>query len=275
MLRQPNEGPLLKACTAPLRQAGRFAKRKCQIGACSSGAGSWSRSGSSRCFPVPELKSQHSLSDNPAIDGVMTVSGPAPYRPAAARRAPLRRLAALLSAVGAVPMLTGCLLTADRLNPALDMPTSYRAPHGTAKTALPSAEWWRGFRSGELTGLIEQGLATNYDIAAAVARIAQADARARVTGAALLPIVDATGNVSRSRNGGGSAVTQSSVHTVALNASYVVDFWGRNRDLLRSAEFAASASHFDRELIALTTMLAHRQAGLETLVLKRSENSGE
>ncbi len=187
----------------------------------------------------------------------MTVSGPAACLPPAARRAPLRRLARLLAAVGAMPLLTGCLLTADRLDPALDIPTSYRAPHGTAKAALPSAEWWRGFRSGELTDLMEQALAANYDIAAAVARIVQADAQARVTGAALLPTLDAASNVTRSGNGGGgSASTASSVHTVALNASYVVDFWGRNRDLLRSAEFAASASRFDRELIALTTMVS-------------------
>ena len=191
------------------------------------------------------------------IDCLMTVSGPASCLPPAARRAPLRRLAPLLAAVAAMPLLTGCLLTADRLDPALDIPTSYRAPHGTAKAALPSAEWWRGFRSGELTDLMEQALAANYDIAAAVARIVQADAHARVTGAALLPTLDATSNVTRSGNGGGgSASTASSVHTVALNASYVVDFWGRNRDLLRSAEFAASASRFDRELIALTTMVS-------------------
>jgi len=191
------------------------------------------------------------------IDSLMTVSGPAACLPPAARRASLRRLARLLAAVGAMPLLTGCLLTADRLDPALDIPTSYRAPHGTAKAALPSAEWWRGFRSGELTDLMEQALAANYDIAAAVARILQADAQARVTGAALLPTLDAASNVTRSGNGGGgSAFTASSVHTVALNASYVVDFWGRNRDLLRSAEFAASASRFDRELIALTTMVS-------------------
>jgi len=191
------------------------------------------------------------------IDSLMTVSGPAACLPPAARRAPLRRPAPLLAAVAAMPLLTGCLLTADRLDPALDIPTSYRAPHGTAKAALPSAEWWRGFRSGELTDLMEQALAANYDIAAAVARILQADAQARVTGAALLPTLDAASNVTRSGNGGGgSASTASSVHTVALNASYVVDFWGRNRDLLRSAEFAASASRFDRELIALTTMVS-------------------
>ena len=151
-------------------------------------------------------------------------------------------------------MLTSCLLTADPINPALNVPTGYRTPHSTAKAELPSAEWWRGFRSRELTELIDQALAANYDIAAAVGRIMQADAQARVTGAALLPTLDASGNTTRSgTSGSGPASTPSSVHSVALNASYVVDFWGRNRDLLRSAEFAASASRFDRDLIALTT----------------------
>jgi outer membrane protein, multidrug efflux system len=152
-------------------------------------------------------------------------------------------------------MLTGCLLTPDPINPALDVPTGYRTPHSTAKAELPSAEWWRGFRSRELTELIDQALAANYDIAAAVGRIMQADAQARVTGAALLPTLDASGNTARSgTSASGPASTPSSVHSVALNASYVVDFWGRNRDLLRSAEFGASASRFDRDLIALTTM---------------------
>jgi len=151
-------------------------------------------------------------------------------------------------------MLTGCLLTADPIDPALDVPTGYRTPHRAAEAELPSAEWWRGFRSRELTELIDQALAANYDIAAAVGRIMQADAQARVTGAALLPTLDASGNTTRSgTSGSGPASTPSSVHSVALNASYVVDFWGRNRDLLRSAEFAASASRFDRDLIALTT----------------------
>src|SRR5258708_37967322 len=114
----------------------------------------------------------------------MTVSGPASCLPPAARRASLRRLAPLLAAVAAMPLLTGCLLTADRLDPALDIPTSYRAPHGTTKAALPSAEWWRGVPSGELTDLMEQALAANYDIAAAVARIVHAESASRATDAA-------------------------------------------------------------------------------------------
>ena len=39
-----------------------------------------------------------------------------------------------------------------------------------------------------------------------------------------------------------------------LNASYEIDFWGKNRAALRSAEFAAIASRFDREVIVLSTV---------------------
>ena len=41
-----------------------------------------------------------------------------------------------------------------------------------------------------------------------------------------------------------------------LNASYEVDLWGKNRAALRSAEFAAVASRFDRETIVLSTVAA-------------------
>ena len=39
-----------------------------------------------------------------------------------------------------------------------------------------------------------------------------------------------------------------------LNASYEIDFWGKNRAALRAAEFAAIASRFDREVIVLSTV---------------------
>ena len=37
--------------------------------------------------------------------------------------------------------------------------------------------------------------------------------------------------------------------SAVLNASYEIDLWGKNRAALRSAEFAAIASRFDREVI--------------------------
>jgi outer membrane protein, multidrug efflux system len=55
-------------------------------------------------------------------------------------------------------------------------------------------------------------------------------------------------------SGGGAG--EFSFHSLALNASYVVDFWGRNRDLQRAAEFSAPASRFNREVVALTILVS-------------------
>ncbi|HLA21518.1 MAG TPA: RND transporter, partial [Pseudolabrys sp.] len=87
--------------------------------------------------------------------------------------------------------LGGCLLT-DKPEPGLDIPLAYdRGPKNpeVAEAALPPLDWWRGFRSRELTEIIEQARSANLDIAAAVARIVQADAQSRMAGAPLLPNV--------------------------------------------------------------------------------------
>src|SRR6516165_8715249 len=82
--------------------------------------------------------------------------------------------------------LSGCL---DLIKPdlALDIPGSYRTPHGPAEVATPTLDWWRSFRSRELTALMEEAQAANLDIAVAMAQIYQADAQVRIAGAPLLP----------------------------------------------------------------------------------------
>ena len=99
--------------------------------------------------------------------------------------------------------------------------------------------------------LVERAYLDNLDIAAAVARIEQADANTRIAGAPLLPLIEFDGSVTRSGTGTGPGVT---THSAVLNASYELDFWGKNRALLRAAEFGAIASRFDREVIVLSTV---------------------
>jgi NodT family efflux transporter outer membrane factor (OMF) lipoprotein len=41
-----------------------------------------------------------------------------------------------------------------------------------------------------------------------------------------------------------------------MSASYEIDFWGKNRATLRAAEEVAVASRFDREVVALTTVVS-------------------
>ncbi len=174
------------------------------------------------------------------------------------RRGP--RLAALLLCLGLAPALGGCFVGTEKPDAALDVPHRYREAPRNADRALPSVTWWRGFGSRQLTDLIEEALTSNLDIAAAVARIVQADAQARIAGAPLLPGVNFAADVSRRRSsqstGGGLGSSETTTYSTGLSASYEIDFWGKNRSALRAAEHLAAASRFDREVIALTTVAA-------------------
>src|SRR5437764_6431310 len=81
----------------------------------------------------------------------------------------VRRHFVVFSGLALVPMLTGCLFTSDRPAAPLDVPPAYRAGRGTS--APPMLDWWRGFHSRELTGLIEEAQTNNNDIGAAIGRI--------------------------------------------------------------------------------------------------------
>ena len=100
-------------------------------------------------------------------------------RPSVSRRFALhccvRRLTAAGLAVAFALPLAGCLSN-EIVPAAIDIPQAYRAGPRKPDAALPSVVWWRGFRSKELTDLIEEALTSNFDVAAAVARIVQADA---------------------------------------------------------------------------------------------------
>jgi NodT family efflux transporter outer membrane factor (OMF) lipoprotein len=176
------------------------------------------------------------------------------------------RAAAILAAsFGLLQGLGACVLN-DRLDPALELPKNYRAPHLTSPAAVPPLEWWRRFHSAELTDLMEQAAAANFDIAAAVARIVEADAQARIAGAALLPTLNADLEAQRTRTpatlstGSTSSRRPSAVErplfTAALNASYQLDFWGKARAQIRAADYSALASRFDREVVALSALVS-------------------
>lgn len=160
----------------------------------------------------------------------------------------------------------GCLLTGDLPDPALDVPGAYKAGRpagGTAgREAGPSLDWWRGFRSAELTSLMQEAQSVNLDIAAASARIIQADAQARITGSSLLPVVNGDADVTRRKNGTATSV---STYTTSLSASYEIDFWGKNREAAIAAEEGANAARFDRDVVALTTLASVANAYFQVL----------
>ena len=106
--------------------------------------------------------------------------------------------------------LTACNLGPDYARPVVAIPPAFRATAESAQAAWPAADWWRGFGSPELDRLIADARANNQNLAAAAARVVQADAQIAITGSPLLPTVSGTNNNSYSRigstrNGGGIA----------------------------------------------------------------------
>jgi outer membrane protein, multidrug efflux system len=161
-----------------------------------------------------------------------------------------------------VEMLSSCSISSERSELAAEIPPKYGA--GQGQSAPPSLDWWRSFRSRELTNLIEEAQVANFDIAAAIGRILQADAQAKITGAPLLPAVDFVGFAERFKNAGAGSSERNLFHA-ALNASYEIDFWGKNRAASRAAEETAVASRFNKEVVVLSTIAAVGNAYFQVL----------
>jgi len=171
------------------------------------------------------------------------------------------RLARTAGAFGLLLAASGCL-EINKPELAIGIPDSYRAAHGPPEAATPALDWWRSFRSRELTSLMEQALTANLDIAVAIAQIAQADAQVRIAGAPLLPTIDLNASDTASkaseqlssggRAGGGSPFSR--LYATSLSASYIIDFWGKNRATLNAAIETSLASRYNREVVTLTAL---------------------
>jgi len=136
-----------------------------------------------------------------------------------------------------------------------------------------SQDWPKSFGSPELTRLSQQAVRGNFDIAAAAARLIQAQGQSMIASAALVPSLSGTGSASRSYTPGTlrsrTAPFDASVgnnFNLGLSASYVLDFWGRNRALAEAADWNAIATRYDRETLIVSTQAALANTYFQVLV---------
>lgn len=153
-------------------------------------------------------------------------------------------------------VLAGCSLGPAYRRPASPSVAAWRTRIAPAANGWPSADWWRGFDSPELDHLVGEAEGANDDLAAAIARVREADAQATVAGAALYPTLDASFTGERagrynlfSPRGGG---LYNRLFAAQVSASYEIDFWGQNRALRAAALATAAANRYDRTTVELT-----------------------
>ena len=149
----------------------------------------------------------------------------------------------------------------------LDIPHAWDQKQGTAREEV-STRWWQSFGSPELSALVEQARSQSLDVAAAVARVEQADARAAYARAGLVPEVNADFGGTRSAALDSQTERNVSTWRVGLSSSYELDFWGRQRALKDAVESSRQASVFDRETVRLTVIASVAQAWLQCVGLR-------
>lgn len=151
--------------------------------------------------------------------------------------------------------LAGCSLGPEYRRPQVEVPGDWKIAADSKTPNWPPTDWWHGFASAELDGYIEQARRNNNDLAAAIARVRQADALATVAGAALLPTVSGDATALKERvQSTTNTYSQFRQYSPTLSASYMLDFWGKNRAALQAAQATATASRYDQSTVELTVI---------------------
>jgi NodT family efflux transporter outer membrane factor (OMF) lipoprotein len=158
----------------------------------------------------------------------------------------------LLLSCAAVALVAACTSTPPPSLKTGDVPAGFDQKPPAAAPIWPAREWWTNYGDPQLTQLMGQAQANNLDIAQAAARVRQADARAKQAGAALLPSLGGAGNVNTLFGRANGVSMHETDYSAGLEASYELDFWGKNRDLANSAQALVRASNADRATVALT-----------------------
>jgi len=156
--------------------------------------------------------------------------------------------------------LSGCKLGPDYQRPPVEVPADWRWKHAEPRDSVPRDGWWRVFEDPDLDALQGMAESGNLDLKAAMARVDQARATARIEKADFYPTLNGSAGWSRYRT---SANMPSPVgfplpsftlgqFQMPLDLSYEVDLWGRVRRSFEGAQNLAIGAEAARQALLLT-----------------------
>ena len=195
-------------------------------------------------------------------------------------------------------LLVGCLFVACSLAPKPSLPEPVaELPEGFTGSLVTGPheplEWWRAFSDPALNTIVDAVLASNLDLAEAVARVQQARAMARIARAEIFPVVRAGGDandMSTPTNASVGAQLQElgldagqgesalftlpdrldlTTYSLGMDFSYELDLWGRARNDARAAGVEYLASESDFHAVRIGILADTITAYLEIAELRR------
>lgn len=152
-------------------------------------------------------------------------------------------------------LLAGCAAQPSYQRPAVELPAAWRE---SAPAAVADGKWWRAYGDPALEPLLEEALARNQDLAAAVARVDEARALLAQADAAFYPSVDANASRSRSLSSAATGTLPPGVprerndYRATLDVAYEIDLWGRLRGAAQAARADLLAGEAARETVRIT-----------------------
>jgi len=153
--------------------------------------------------------------------------------------------------VAMVFALSSCMVGPDYVRPTAPAPAAYKEASGwkAAQPAddAPRGNWWVAFHDADLDALEAQVDVSNQTIAAAAARVREADAATQAARAALYPFVNVNGTALRNsvNNGGGGSSGTNTAYNLLLGASWEPDLWGGIRRSIEASSDSAQATSAD------------------------------
>lgn len=122
----------------------------------------------------------------------------------------------------------------------------------TVAAQWPKRDWWRGYGDPQLDAMIDEALAGSPDMAAAMARVRIALGVLESAGAATLPQVGGSARAGANKQSYNNGIPADfvpkgwkSTGDAALNFSFDLDLWGRNKANLATATSNAQAAEVD------------------------------
>ncbi|MCB9506964.1 MAG: efflux transporter outer membrane subunit [Myxococcales bacterium] len=164
--------------------------------------------------------------------------------------------------------VAGCAPRATTIPDAtVEAPAAFSAPSEPLPDGVGAGDWWRAIGDPRLDALVGAVLAGSPTLAAADARLAQADAAVRVAGGALWPTVNLEANAARARTLQATpAGTQASTNgrlSLSLAASYELDVWGRIRGQRAAVAYDRDAAADDAAAVAVSLTAETVEAWLD------------
>ena len=164
-------------------------------------------------------------------------------------------------------VLAGCAVGTPYQRPDVAMPAQWEgaAKPSPAVSKAITTDWWKQFGNAELNQLMDQALAANHDLAAALSRIRQARASAGISAAGRLPAADLSTSASRSHSNQAGNSEQSQL---GVSVSYELDLWGGKAAEVQAANARVDSSVYDRDAVALVLQADVASNYFQALALK-------